>query len=301
MAILEVENVCKSFGTLKAVDSVSFNVEPGYIYGILGPNGAGKTTTIRMIMNIIIPDSGTVKLFGQEMNDALKHRIGYLPEERGLYPKMKVIDLLIFLGEMHGLSAGQAKESAEIWLERFEFSEQAPKTVEELSKGMQQKIQFISTIMHDPDLIILDEPFSGLDPVNVNLVKDIVLDLKKKNKAIMLSTHLMDTAEKLCDDILMINGGKKVLDGRLVEIKSNYGKNALHLEYDGDLSQLKAMEMVNSINDFGNYVEVELSKQISPNQFLKSAIELVEIKRMETHQSSLNEIFIELAKGGVRQ
>ncbi|HGY55515.1 MAG TPA: ATP-binding cassette domain-containing protein [Caldithrix abyssi] len=297
MAILEAHNVTKRFDQFIAVDSISFQMDSGNIYGLLGPNGAGKTTTIRMIMNILIPDSGTITLFDQPLTDTMKHQIGYLPEERGLYPKMKTLDLLIFFGEMHGLTHNSAKERALFWLERMEFSSALDKTIQEMSKGMQQKIQIISSLIHDPDLIILDEPFSGLDPVNINIIKDIILDLKKQNKTIMLSTHLMDTAEKLCDEVLLINNGKKILDGNLNEIRQSYGKNAIQLEYTGDASFLKNLDFVKHANDFGNYLEIELKENGTPNLLLKEAIKHIEINKMVAKQSSLNEIFIELVKG----
>jgi len=298
MAILEVEKISKSFGALKAVNEVSFSVEQGHIYGLLGPNGAGKTTAIRMIMNILIPDAGRIALFGQNMNDRLKNKIGYLPEERGVYPKMKVLDLLVFMGELHGLSAKSAAEEAGVWLERFELSSRAENKVEELSKGNQQKLQFISTIIHNPELIILDEPFSGLDPVNVNVLREIMLNIKEQGKAIIFSTHVMEAAEKLCDEILMINNGLKVLDGPLTDIQNRHGKNSFHLEYRGNGEALKQLSGVRRLNDFGNYAEIQLQDGVSANAFLKQIVDQVEIIGLQTRKSSLNEIFIELAGGG---
>lgn len=298
MVLLEVKNISKAFGDFKAVDGVSFTVEQGHIYGMLGPNGAGKTTTIRMVMNILIPDSGDIRLFGEAMNDGLKAKIGYLPEERGLYQKMKVRELLIFLGELHGLAAYLAKQKAEEWLEKLELGDRAENKVEELSKGMQQKLQFISSIIHEPELIILDEPFSGLDPVNVNLFKNIMLEFKAQGKAIMFSTHMMEAAEKLCDEILMINCGKKVLDGSLQSIQSHHGKNSLHMEFDGDGANLKSLPMIQEFNQFSNYVEVQLKDGIKPNEFLKLALEQVQITKMEAHKSSLTEIFLKLVGKG---
>lgn len=296
MAVLDVQNISKRYGKLLAVDDVSFAVEPGQIYGMLGPNGAGKTTIIRMIMNIFLPDSGAIRLFGESLNDTLKSKIGYLPEERGLYPKMKVERLLAFLGELNGLSAGETKTIVDEWLERFDLASSREKKVEELSKGMQQKLQFISTIMHNPDLIILDEPFSGLDPVNVNLLKDIMLVLKNNGKAIMLSTHMMETAEKLCDQVLMINKGKKVLDGSLEEIQKTYGKNSFHLSYNGNGSFIKTLPMVKKLDDYGKYVEVELDETAKASDLLRAVLDKVEITALQSQKSSLNEIFISLAK-----
>ncbi len=297
MAILEVHEVSKSYNGFKAVDNVSFTVEPGHIYGLLGPNGAGKTTTIRMIMNILVPDSGRILLFGEGMSESLKEKIGYLPEERGLYPKMKCLDQLIFFGELHGMSATAAKDSALSWLTKLELATHAESKIDELSKGMQQKLQFIATIMHDPHLIILDEPFSGLDPVNVNIVKDILLSFKESGKAIIFSTHMMDTAEKLCDEILMINNGLKVLDGALSEIQKTYGKNSLHIEYDGDSDVFKSLPYIEKFNDYGNSVDIELKENISPDDLLKHLIGKIQIKRFETQLSSLNDIFLQIAHG----
>ncbi len=298
MAVLEVHEVSKSFGSFKAVDTVSFGVSAGHVYGVVGPNGAGKTTTIRMIMNILAPDSGSIKLFGQKMSDDLKTKIGYLPEERGLYQKMKVIDLIVFMAELRRIPAGKARKAAGQWLEKLNLVENSASKIEELSKGMQQKIQFICTIIHEPELIILDEPFAGLDPVNVNLLKDIILELKSQGKAIMFSTHMMDTAEKLCDEVMMINKGQKVLDGKLQEIQKAYGKRSLHLEYEGDGSFIKNLDMVRNVDDYGKYIEVQLKDDFSTNDLLEKIIPQLQLTKMQSQRSSLNEIFISLAGGG---
>ncbi|MBD3224047.1 MAG: ATP-binding cassette domain-containing protein [Caldithrix sp.] len=298
MAILDVRNICKSYGKFKAVDDVSFEVQPGRIYGMLGPNGAGKTTTIRMVMNILIPDSGSIVLFDQPMTEQLKQRIGYLPEERGLYPKMKIIDLLQFIGELNYIPADEARKRAEQWLERLDLAEHALKKVEELSKGMQQKLQFIATVLHDPDFVIFDEPFSGLDPVNVNLVKDIMLEFKAQGKAIMLSTHMMEPAEKMCDDVLMIHKGQKVLDGNLQNILSEHGERSIQLETKGDAAFIQSLDMIKNFDHYGNYIEVQLNDGFNANDLLKAIVDKVDIIRMQSHRSSLNEIFIALAQGG---
>ncbi len=300
MAVLKVNNIYKSYGDYNAVEDVSFTLDPGHIYGILGPNGAGKTTTLRMVMNILIPDSGSIQLFGEQMSDRLKSRIGYLPEERGLYPKMKVRQMLIFLAELHGLSAEDAAVKSDFWLDRFELSAYENNPVQELSKGMQQKLQIAGSIIHEPELIIFDEPFSGLDPVNVILVKDIMLELKQQGKAIMLSTHMMDAAEKICDEILLINKGQKVLDGNLREIQQNYGKNSVHLEYRGDARFIKDLPFVSKFNDFGNYIEVVLIDKYTTNDLLKVVIDKMEVTGIQSQRSSLNEIFISVSHGGVK-
>ncbi len=297
MALLEVEHINKTYGSFKAVDDVSFKVEAGKIYGMLGPNGAGKTTTIRMIMNILVPDSGQINLFGLPITEKSKNKIGYLPEERGLYQKMKVYDLLLFFAELHGLTGNNGKQAVLHWLAKLEISNWADNKVEELSKGMQQKLQFIATILHDPELVILDEPFSGLDPVNVNLLKEIMLEFKEAGKTIIFSTHMMDAAEKLCDDILMINKGKKVLDGRIHKIRSDYGKNSMRLEYTGDGNALKSISGIQRLLDYGNYADVELKEGFGANDFLKEVLPLVQVNSFSTRQSSLNEIFLQLAGG----
>jgi ABC-2 type transport system ATP-binding protein len=297
MPVLNVNSINKKFGNHQAVSNVSFTVESGKIYGILGPNGAGKTTTIRMIMNIIAPDSGSITLFDQKMNESLKAKMGYLPEERGLYPKMKVLDHLVFLGKLNGLSQKRAKEASVYWLEKLDFIQHKDKTVEELSKGMQQKIQLIGALLHNPQLLILDEPFSGLDPVNAKLIKDILLTYKSSGKAIMLSTHMMDTAEKLCDEVLMINKGIKVLDGRLADIKKDYGHNSVHLEFDGNGSFIQSLEIVKKVNQYGNYMEVTLKDNVRANDLIKAVVDKVEVSKAAAKETTLNEIFIELAGG----
>jgi len=297
MALLEVQNICKSFGDFKAVDQVSFKVEAGKIYGMLGPNGAGKTTTIRMIMNILIPDSGSIRLFEQTISNSTKSKIGYLPEERGIFQKMKVAELLVFFAELHGIPVSKGKKLAKDWLQKMELTDWTDHKVEELSKGMQQKIQFVATIMHDPELVILDEPFSGLDPVNVNLIKDIMLEIKSMGKTIIFSTHMMEAAEKLCDDIIMINKGQKVLDGPINEIRQQYGKNSLRLEFNGDSGLIRKNKIVKSVQDYSNYVEIELHDGFAANDLLKDILPDIEIHSLNTSKSSLNEIFLQLAGG----
>ncbi len=301
MSILEVIGISKSFNGVQAVDDVSFKIEPGHIHGILGPNGAGKTTTIRIILNILAPDSGTIKLFDQSMDNQLKYRIGYLPEERGLYQKMKVKELIYFLAEMHRMDLFRAKEQCEYWLDKMQLSIKADSKIEELSKGMQQKIQIITTIIHEPELIILDEPFSGLDPVNVNLVKNVMIELKEQNKAIMFSTHMMDAAEKLCDEVIMINNGIKILDGKLERIRKQYGKHSIQLEFEGDGKFIKSLPMIKKYDYYGSYIEVQLNESYTANDLLKSLLDKVQIIQMKSQSSSLNEIFIELAGGGSKK
>jgi ABC-2 type transport system ATP-binding protein len=242
-----LDHITKSFGEFKAVDDLSLKVHAGRIYGLIGPNGAGKTTTLRMIVNITAPDTGRVELFGQQITPQLQDRIGYLPEERGLYKKMKVGDQLRFFAELKNVAGKEADKRVDRWLARLKLAEWKGKKVSELSKGMQQKIQFITCIIHDPDLLILDEPFSGLDPVNVELLKEIVLQLKASGKTIIFSTHQMEVAEKICDDLCLINRSRKVLDGSMRAVKRSFGRNAVALRLTGGEQVLADRKLVSRV------------------------------------------------------
>ena len=294
MNTIELNAVRKTYDHFVAVDDLSFHIEQGAVFGLLGPNGAGKTSTIRMMIGITAPDSGSINVFGQPFNRKALHRIGYLPEERGLYKKMKVLDQLIFLGELHGLPAASAREKAVSWCERLEISGWLEKKIEELSKGMQQKIQFAATLLHDPDFIIMDEPFGGLDPVNAALLKNVLLDLKKQGKTILFSTHRMDQVEKLCDSICLINRGKPVLQGQLKDIKAQYGKSNVQIEYDGDGAFLQQNNLVKTYNNYGNYVEVRLAPGADSQQLLRMVAERSHVNKFEVMEPSLEEIFIEV-------
>ena len=271
MDVLHLKNVRKTFGDFYAVNDLSFSISAGSMYGLLGPNGAGKTTTIRMIMDIIVPDSGEIEIAGKRSSSEIRDRIGYLPEERGLYRKMKVSELLLFFAQTKGLRKTEAKGKIDNWLERLALSEWSEKKVEELSRGMQQKLQFITTVFHEPELIILDEPFTGLDPVNVNLLKEIMLEFQKNGTTVILSTHLMDHVEKLCDSICLIHTGRKVLEGPLAQIKRQYGRNSIALEYDGTADFLQDSHLISRFDDYGNYVEVHPVEGIEAQEILKRA------------------------------
>ena len=291
---LILEHVTKSFGEFTAVDDLSLQVRPGRVFGLIGPNGAGKTTTIRMIVNITVPDSGTIELLGQRMNTTLQDRIGYLPEERGLYKKMKVGEQLRFFAELKDLRGAEANKRIDEWLERLELSAWKEKRTKELSKGMQQKVQFITAVIHDPDLVILDEPFSGLDPVNVDLMKETILEQKAKGKTIILSTHQMEIAEKLCDDVCMINRSHKVLDGRLREIRRSFSRNAVALQFEGSDGLLNDPALVANIRQHGEDTEVLLVPGASPQTLLKRLVESgVSISKFELVEPSLHDIFVE--------
>jgi ABC-2 type transport system ATP-binding protein len=293
MQVLEINNISKRFGDLTAVDNLSFTLEAGNVFGFLGPNGAGKTTTIRMIMNIIVPDSGSISVMGNSRIEEINNQIGYLPEERGIYRKMKVKEVLLFLAQLKEMRYSEASKAIDHWLERMSLSDWKKKKVEELSKGMQQKLQFIATILFDPSLIILDEPFMGLDPINVNIIKDVIMEMKKKGKTIIFSTHSMDSAEKLCDRILLLNKGKEVLSGKLSEVKQRYGKKNIHLNYEGDDNYLRESELVEKFDDFGNFMEIQLKPEVDPQEFLKQVSNRYRVSKFEIVEPSLNDIFIQ--------
>lgn len=295
---LKVENVTKRFGDFTAVEDLSFDVKAGRVFGFLGPNGAGKTTTIRMIVGITIPDEGKVELFGERVSSELQNRIGYLPEERGLYKKMKIADQLHYFAALKNVSYKDAEERIDFWLERMKLSEWKKKKTTDLSKGMSQKIQFITAVLHDPDLLILDEPFSGLDPVNVEFLIEVVAELKAKRKTIIFSTHLMETAERLCDDIILINKSRKVVGGSLREVKSSFRKNLLSLRVQGGENVLRDTNLVAKMNENADSVEIQLTEMIDSQAFLKRLLaEGAIISKFEEIEPSLNDIFIEKVKG----
>ena len=291
---LVLERVTKRFGGFTAVSDLSLQVRPGRVFGLIGPNGAGKTTTIRMIVNITAPDSGRIELFGQQMNTALQDRIGYLPEERGLYKKMRVGEQLRFFAELKDLRGAEADERIDAWLKKLELSAWKDKRTKELSKGMQQKVQFITAVIHDPDLVILDEPFSGLDPVNVDLMKQTILDQKAAGKTIILSTHQMEIAEKLCDDVCMINRAHKVLDGRLREIRRSFSRNAVALQFAGGDGLLDDSSLIANVRQHDEEFEVLMAPGASPQALLKRLVDAgAVVTKFELVEPTLHDIFIE--------
>ena len=293
MDAITLENVTKSYDSVTAVNGVNLRVRQGAILGLLGPNGAGKTTTIRMIMNILVPDEGSIKVLDQPVNDRTRDLIGYLPEERGLYPRMKVLDIIVFLAALHGLTEEEAARRAKDWLDRLGLAEWSGKKLVDLSKGMQQKVQFITAVIHKPPLVILDEPFSGLDPVNAATVEEIMLEMRSKGSTIVLSTHRMEQVERMCDSICLIDKGRNVLDGEIRAIKQSYGKNTLHIEFTGSENFLSNPSIVN-ITRLGNGVEAKLKPGADPQEILKAAVQAnVSITRFELLEPSLNEIFID--------
>src|SRR2546430_4869654 len=289
--VLSVRDVVKTFGAVRAVDGVSFTVQRGTITGLLGRNGAGKTTTIRMITGVFFPDAGSIEWLGSD-RDA-RDRIGYLPEERGLYRQMKVKEHLLFLAEIKGKRGGSVVADAERWLKRFELWEKRDAKVEELSKGNQQKVQLIGALLHDPELIILDEPQSGLDPINMVLVRDLLRELKEQGRTILLSTHMMGEAERLADEIVLIHHGKVILDGTLNAIRSSFGQNTLHIEYEGDGSFLQALPEVRQATVVNHSAELTLAEGADPQRILEASIGRLRIRKFELAAPSLEQIFIE--------
>lgn len=295
MHALEFEGVSKSFAETKVIRDVSFSVEQGEIFGLLGPNGAGKTTLIRLLLDIIKPDSGDIRVLGGTLNSAVKDRIGYLPEERGLYRKTKLLDMLVYLAQLKNVPKKEAQANAEELLKSLELYEYRGKRVEELSKGMQQKIQFLSSIIHDPELVILDEPFSGLDPVSTKTVKAKILEYRSSGRTIILSTHMMEQAQKLCDRILMLNKGQQVLYGTVAGIRKEHGKNSLLVEFagNGNLSIIREIPGIKRITEREGSVEIFPEEGISAQAVLQELIQKTEILRFEQMLPSLNDIFIE--------
>ncbi len=296
MGLLDIDSIHKVYDEKVAVDNLSLSVPRGVIYGIIGPNGAGKTTTIRMIMNITIPDRGEIRFDGKPISDAFKSRVGYLPEERGLYKKMTCEEVLLYLADLKGASKADVAGRIGHWLERMELSDYRDKKVEELSKGMAQKLQFISTILHEPDIVVLDELFSGLDPVNTELLKDVILDLKRNGTTILFSTHVMEQAEKLCEYLCMISKGHKVLDGSLSDVKNRFGTNSIHVQYEGDGAFMKGLAGVEAVREFPTYSELRLADAADGNAVLARIIEQVSVRRFEFKEPSLYDIFIQMAK-----
>jgi ABC-2 type transport system ATP-binding protein len=291
--ILAVRDVVKTFGDVRAVDGVSFSVRRGTITGLLGRNGAGKTTTIRMITGIFMPDSGAIEWRGGQNGTAFRDRIGYLPEERGLYKQMKIVELLLFLAEIKGRRGPEVRKSIDRWMDRFELDEKRDAKVEQLSKGNQQKVQLIATLLHEPDLIILDEPQSGLDPVNMVLVRNLLRELRDEGRTILLSTHMMGEAERMADDIVLIHRGRVVLNGDIGEVRSSFGKNTLHIDFEGDGAFLGQLPGVRKASIVNNSAELSLDEGSDPQRILEAAMPRLRIRKFELAAPSLEEIFID--------
>jgi ABC-2 type transport system ATP-binding protein len=298
VATLKLDNVYKSYGDVQAVNDLSLVVNEGQIFGLLGPNGAGKSTTIRMIMDIIKPDAGTIEILGEKSSNLVRNRIGYLPEERGLYPKMLVSEVIQFFAEIKGLPKKEVPDRAYDWLEKFELEEWKDKKVEELSRGMQQKLQFICTVIHDPKLIILDEPFTGLDPSNTVRMIDIIRNLQQNGASIIFSTHMMERVEKLCESICLIDHGSAVLKGPLAHIKSQFGQNRILMRFEGEGAFLQNKSLVAEYGEKDRFVELHPARDVEPQVVLAAAMEQVNVQHFEIEEPSLEEIFIQVVERG---
>jgi len=296
MSYLTLENIRKVYDGKVAVEGLSLSVPKGVIFGIIGPNGAGKTTTIRMVMNITIPDSGRIMIDGQERPKDFKNSVGYLPEERGLYKKMTVMEIIRYMAALKDFPTKEAEKEGWEWLKTMDLFEYGHHKVEELSKGMQQKLQFITTVLHKPDLIILDELFSGLDPLNIELIKNQLLKLKAQGKTILFSTHVMEQAEKLCDHVCMISKGTKVLDGRMADVKASHGKNSIELVVNGDAGFVSSLPGVAKVVESSNHLELQLDEGADSNAILKQLADRVPVRRYAFVEPSLYTIFIDKAK-----
>jgi ABC-2 type transport system ATP-binding protein len=294
MNAVSLEKVTKRYDSFDAVSSLSMEIKEGAVFGLLGPNGAGKTTTLRMIVRILIPDEGTVRVLGQPMSERTQDLIGYLPEERGLYRQMRLLEILRFLGALKGLPESESERRARLWLDRLGLADRLNDEIHSLSRGMQQKIQFIAAIIHRPALLILDEPFTGLDPVNAAVIKDAMLELRNQGATIILSTHRMDQVEQMCDSICLMNKGQKLLDGDLKAIKKSYGNNTVRMEFDGDPDFLRLPEIIERTNSYGEMVDITLRPGADAQQILRSAVERgVQVRRFELIEPPLDDIFIE--------
>jgi ABC-2 type transport system ATP-binding protein len=295
--MVEVRNIVKRFDSVTAVDSISFTASPGEIFGLIGPNGAGKTTCIRMVMNIIAPDSGAILFGGKPISEKDKDRIGYLPEERGLYKKTTVRDMLAYLASLKGAQERDSKIEIAKWLDRFGLSDWAKRKIDELSKGMAQKIQFIGAVAHKPDIILFDEPFSGLDPVSTEILLDAMISLRDEGKTVLFSTHIMEHAERICNRIFLIDKGKEITSGALSEVKSRYGRNSVALEFDGDGAFIKSLPFVANVIDYPRYIEIELKGDDGSDELFKAISGRVKVRRFELIQPSLHKIFLSLVGG----
>ncbi len=292
-AALRCEHLVKTFDTTRAVDDLSLEVSPGQIFGLLGPNGSGKTTTIRIGLGIYVPDGGSLLVLGHRDPLEVRDRLGYLPEERGLYPRMRIDEQLAFLGTIRGLPFREAKRRAGTWLENLGLAENAKSQTNELSKGMQQKVQFAAAVIHEPDLVVLDEPFSGLDPVNTRLLKDLILEQKTRGATVVLSTHRMDQVEQMCESICLIHEGQAVLTGKLDEIRASYGKSTVRLDYDGDASSLEGLSGVREVRDSGRSASLLMEPAADPQEVLRQLLDRVRVRSFSLEEPSVEDIFLD--------
>lgn len=294
--MLEIKNIRKEFKNVVAVDDISFNVEPGKIFGLLGPNGAGKTTTIRMILDIIKPTSGGIYIDGKATGKGFNNITGYLPEERGLYKKSTILDIIKYFAGLKGVPASSAEKSAKVWLEKLGIDDYKKRKVQELSKGNQQKVQFIIAVLHNPQVLVLDEPFSGFDPINQELVRDEIIRMKAEGKTIILSTHQMDMAEKMCESIFLIDKGREVCHGPINEVKRNFGKEFIKIEYEGNADFIKSLPEVKTADIYGNFGEIELNHGATAESLLPKIFDNLRLRSFSIEAPTLNRIFIDTIK-----
>ena len=297
MVAAQLSNVSKSYGAVQAVDDLSLRIDSGRVFGLLGPNGAGKTTTIRLLMGILRPDRGAISVLGAGDPIEVKRRLGYLPEEKGLYKKMRLAEFVVYFGRLNGLTKADASKRSEDLLERFGLAERRSDKCDSLSKGLGQKLQIVATLVHDPDLIVLDEPFSGLDPVNVELVRETILDLKASGRTVVLSTHVMEQAEQICDAIALINRGRVVIEGATDAIRGGRG-DTVTVEYSGDGSAFRDLDGILRVNDSGQHAELHLDEGVDPQSILRVLVERITIHRFDTLSTSLHEVFVRSVADG---
>jgi ABC-2 type transport system ATP-binding protein len=294
--MLVVKNLTKIYKNVIAVNDLSFTVNEGKIFGLLGPNGAGKTTTIRTVLNIIKPTSGEISFFNQSITSNFLNEIGYLPEDRGLYKKSRVNEIILYFASLKNMPHTEARKQSDYWLNKLEIKQYKDRRIEELSKGNQQKVQFIISIIHNPRLLILDEPFSGFDPINQQIIRETILSFVNEGKLIILSTHMMDIAEKMCSDILLLNKGKEVVSGPLSQLKKNFGANMVELGFEGNIDAIKNLSYVKSIDNYNNYAEIQLNDSIEPYVFLRDIADKMKVNHFRIIEPTLNKIFIDMIK-----
>jgi len=292
-ALLSVEKLHAAYGDAQVLWDVDLVLEAGEIGALLGPNGAGKTTTLRMVMNILAPDSGTIDVLGRPADGAARDRIGYMPEERGLYPRMVLEEQLVFFAQIKGAARAEASQRVGTWLERMGLADWRKRKLGELSKGMQQKAQLVATLLHDPEILIMDEPMSGLDPVATNLIRDVLQELSHQGKTLVLSSHQMETVERVCDAIALINRGEKILEGSVAEVKGRHASNTVVLAFEGDGAFLETLPEVSKVSDFGRYVEIRMADGSDVQSLLRVCAERLRVRRFEIVEPSLHDIFVQ--------
>jgi ABC-2 type transport system ATP-binding protein len=294
--MLTVRNLTKQYNDVVAVENLSFTVSEGKIFGLLGPNGAGKTTTIRTVLNIIKPTSGEIRFYDKKISRDFFNVIGYLPEDRGLYKKSRVDEVILYFAALKNMNRTEAQKKLNFWLNKLEISHYKTKKVEELSKGNQQKVQFITSVIHSPKLLILDEPFSGFDPINQQVIRETLLSFVGEGKLIILSTHHMELAEKMCSDILLINEGKEICSGSLSQLKKNFGGNMVEIGYEGSSGIIKELSYVKGIDDYNNFAEVQLEDSVEPYAFLRDVTGKLKVSHFRVIEPTLNKIFIDMIR-----